>query len=233
MQTVSFTPIALGLDERRYQQVISQHQQQVRIAEELRSSYLLLFAKSVDLTQLRQWSKLSNPREAISQYYCEVNELTLAAKIPVRYAEWIKILNVDIRRLDALCEALAQYKPDVMETYFDTAQGCFTLSDSLKEEVKKECTLYTKDEWENQLARIFEGIAGHLNELEEMGIKFTVPNPDHQLPQLLQRVLTRVSTRPHTGNVMEDSQIPDHYSLNVFFNRYLPIARKTQPVYEE
>jgi hypothetical protein len=30
---------------------------------------------------------------------------------------------VDIRRIDALCEALAQYKPDVMEAYFDTAQG--------------------------------------------------------------------------------------------------------------
>ena len=132
MQTLSFTPMALGLDERRYKEALSKHSQQVQLAEDLRSSYQLLFLKPVELDRLRQWSKLANPREAISQYYCEANELTLSAKIPVRYVEWIKILNVDIRRIDALCEALAQYKPDMMETYFDATLGCFIVSDSLR-----------------------------------------------------------------------------------------------------
>jgi hypothetical protein len=81
--------------------------------------------------------------------------------------------------------------------------------------------MYTKDERENKLAGIFEGIAGHLNELEKMGFKFAVLNPDHQLPELFKRVLTRTPTQPHTGNRFTDAQILDHYSLNVFFNWYL------------
>jgi pheromone shutdown protein TraB len=66
MQTLSFTPMALGLDERRYKEVLSKHSQQVQLAEDLRSSYQLLFLKPVELNRLRQWKKQANPREAIS-----------------------------------------------------------------------------------------------------------------------------------------------------------------------
>jgi hypothetical protein len=114
-----------------------------------------------------------------------------------------------------------------MEQYFNPVSGEFELSPELEAQLQAQHTIYTRSEQENQLARAFELVAESLNELEKLGIKFNAINPANQLPILLIDVLVKRPTQEHTGVSWMDRAIPDQYTLNPGFARFVIPQRRT------
>jgi hypothetical protein len=230
MDTITFVPRALGINESHLLEALKMHRAAINQAEAIRQLYRKLFPEPLDLERLRQWANAKDTRESVVKYYCEKKGLKPADNLPVKYAEWIKLLDVKTGLLDELCQALTAYQPDSMEQYFNPASGEFELSPELEAQLQKQHTIYTRSERENQLARAFEVVAESLNELEKLGIKFNAINPANQLPNLLQDVLVKRHTQPYTGTNWIDRSIPDQYSLNPSFARFVtPQRRPYQP----